>query len=125
MEKLQLMSMIMHTIIQAETRLNTIHVIAGAVLCIAAAVATSLGISAVAQQYCKAVARQPEIKEYLSVRVIIFSGLIDAFSAVALGIAAVLIFSSPLKLDIQKLEADVIRIVNNIETRMEDKNLKK
>lgn len=58
------------------------------------AIATALSLGFIGSQYFQAVARQPELKEFLSGRLIIIAGLIDAFAAISVAAGFLILFGT-------------------------------
>lgn len=81
------------------------------------AIATAISLGLIGSQYFQAVARQPELKEFLSGRLIIIAGLIDAFSAISVAAGFLILFGT-----YQNTEVSNQRLVQIIQ-ELSDKEL--
>jgi F-type H+-transporting ATPase subunit c len=115
---------IIKSIIVAHQGVLSNHVIAVMVLAAIPALVTGFAIGRLGEKFFEAVARQPEMRDYLAPKVFLFCGLIDTFAAISIGIGAYLLVSSPLKIDPQQIAQEVVMIqkVNDKLTFTDDIN---
>jgi F-type H+-transporting ATPase subunit c len=76
--------------------------IAAALLIGLAALGTAIGFGMLGGKFLEGVARQPELSPMLLMRMFIVAGLVDAFSAISIGMGLFLFFSNPLLADVLK-----------------------
>jgi F-type H+-transporting ATPase subunit c len=84
--------------------LQASHLMYAGMLFFIAAVITGIGIAYLAGKFLEASTRQPEHKEFYFSNTLIFVGLIDSFSAIAVGFALLLAFASPFHVNKNKIE---------------------
>lgn len=74
--------------------IQSMTVIAAAVLIAIAGFGTALGFGMLGGKFLESIARQPELASMLTMRMFIMAGLIDAFSAISVAIGLLLIFGT-------------------------------
>jgi len=80
---------------QLVMQLQSITVIAVALLIGCGAIGTAIGFGLLGGKFLEGAARQPEVAPMLQVKMFIIAGLLDAVSMIGVGIALYFTFASP------------------------------
>lgn len=103
------------TTLELLTQLNSVTVVAVAILISVGALGTALGFALLGGKFIESVARQPEMASDLQTKMFIIAGLLDAVTMIGVGIALFFTFNNPFTKELKdKMQATDTKVATAV-----------